>query len=255
MNLQAVSPMLRRALIRSCYYSKLLSSPSACYVCTISKVARSEEKLGNYLRSKYSSFQSKTCWKCDSAVEKYDLFCSGCNTIQKLDTGRNYFDLFGINERYSVDPKLIQKTFRDLQRQLHPDLYSNKDEEEKKLSEEHSSLVNKAYSVLNHPLRRAQYMLLLKGVDIEKAPADLSQEFLMEIMERNEEVDGLEDEDKIHHLSLMYKNVMMELSKEAEKAFDKGDLEKAKEVVAKMKYFYNLEMKVQDLKRKYGIMD
>ncbi|XP_071440081.1 iron-sulfur cluster co-chaperone protein HscB [Hetaerina americana] len=252
-----VSPIFRVGVARMFLMTNLITPQSRHYICIPPKVSLRKRKPFSFGSSKYKYYsdQSKSCWKCDSSVELHELFCRGCNSIQKLDPNRNYFDLFGVGQTYNVDLKVLHNSFRNLQRLLHPDLFSNKDEEEKKLSEEHSSLVNKAYSTLTHPVRRGLYMLRLKGIDIEEAPINMSQDFLVDIMERNEEVNDLKDVQKIRQLSHVYKNIMLELMEEVKRAFNEEDLEKVKETVAKMKYFSNLEMKLKDLKQELAIVD
>lgn len=51
-----------------------------------------------------------------------------------------------------------------------------------------SSLVNKAYKTLNTSIKRAEYILELKGITIPEDNNAIDKEFLLEIMERNEEV-------------------------------------------------------------------
>lgn len=76
-----------------------------------------------------------------------------------------------------------------MQKLLHPDKFSNKSEKEKQFSEILSSLVNKAYSTLLHPLKRGLYMLELNGITISEGTDNVNAEFLMEIMEKNEEIE------------------------------------------------------------------
>lgn len=61
-------------------------------------------------------------------------------------------------------------------------------DEEKAISENYSSLVNKAYSVLQSPLKRAIHLLAIKGEQIQEDQKLENPQFLMEIMELNEEV-------------------------------------------------------------------
>lgn len=61
-------------------------------------------------------------------------------------------------------------------------------EEEKLISENYSSLVNKAYQVLQSPLKRAIHLLAIRGEKIQEDQKLENPEFLMEIMELNEEV-------------------------------------------------------------------
>lgn len=63
-----------------------------------------------------------------------------------------------------------------------------RNETEQNLSAAVSSLVNKAYKTLSTPIKRAEYILELKGITIPEDNNAVDKEFLMEIMERNEEV-------------------------------------------------------------------
>lgn len=61
-------------------------------------------------------------------------------------------------------------------------------QKEQELSLEWSSRVNKAYSTMNHPIERAEYLLQDVGVSLSEESDSEDAEFLMEMMERNEEV-------------------------------------------------------------------
>ncbi|KAG8236219.1 hypothetical protein J437_LFUL016787 [Ladona fulva] len=158
---------------------------------------------------------SESCWKCGSVINKKDLFCKDCNVLQNVDKNSNYFDILNVDQRYEVEPKELSTNFRNLQRLLHPDRFANKEEEERRISESYSSLVNKAYTTLLHPLSRGMYMLELKGVKIGEDSEKMSPDFLMDIMERNEEVDGLHDKDKIIRLTKVYQDILLKLARRA----------------------------------------
>lgn len=67
-------------------------------------------------------------------------------------------------------------------------LFTCRTEKEQQLSAEWSSLVNKAYKVLMSPIQRAEYLLRIHDVDISETNTISNKAFLMEMMERNEEV-------------------------------------------------------------------
>ena len=70
---------------------------------------------------------------------------------------------------------------------------------------EYSALVNKAYSTLTNPLKRGMYLLQLNGLSIEEDAKEMDKEFLMEIMERNEEIEHEKDADVLRQLNLKNK--------------------------------------------------
>lgn len=63
-----------------------------------------------------------------------------------------------------------------------------RNEEEQALSADWSSLINKAYKTLQSPINRGEYLLELNDVVIPEGNTAMNKEFLLEMMERNEEV-------------------------------------------------------------------
>lgn len=61
-------------------------------------------------------------------------------------------------------------------------------EKEKHLSAEWSSLVNKAYKILSSPIQRAEYLLKMHNIHIAEGNTAGNTDFLMDMMDRNEEV-------------------------------------------------------------------
>lgn len=70
-------------------------------------------------------------------------------------------------------------------------MFSGKSDEEQTLSAEWSSLINKAYKTLQTPLERGEYLLGLDGVILPEDNTITDPEFLLEIMEKNEEVSAV----------------------------------------------------------------
>lgn len=54
-------------------------------------------------------------------------------------------------------------------------------------------MVNKAYATLMNPLERGLYILSLHNISIEEGSTQVDKEFLMEIMDRNEEIENETD--------------------------------------------------------------
>ncbi|KOC66948.1 Iron-sulfur cluster co-chaperone protein HscB, mitochondrial [Habropoda laboriosa] len=153
-----------------------------------------------------------------------------------------------ISKSYDVTFLDVQKKYKELQKQLHPDKFSNKSEKEKQLSETLSSLVNEAYSTLIHPLKRGLYMLKLNGITISEGTDNVDPEFLMELMEKNEEIDDAEDnEEKI--------NKLVQDNQEIANAFRQNDIKKAEALLIRMKYYDTINNRLKKLKHDLGIIE
>ncbi|EFN89606.1 iron-sulfur cluster co-chaperone protein HscB, mitochondrial [Harpegnathos saltator] len=220
---------------------------------TSKTIAQSTISLIGGLR--FCSDSPPKCWNCDY-MYKSELFCSKCKVLQELPQNLSYFDIMGIKKDYNVVNEDIHKKYRELQKMLHPDKFGNKSEKEKQISENLSSLVNKAYSTLAHPLKRGLYMLQLKGVSIPEETTSLNPEFLMEIMERNEEIESaIEDKNKILELAKKSKEELDTLSRQVAEAFHKEDIEAATEMLTRMKYYDSINNRLKKLKHDLGIIE
>jgi molecular chaperone HscB len=101
-----------------------------------------------------------------------------------------YFDLFSLPVLFQTDMSALKKRFYQLSREFHPDYHTHVSEVEQAAVTEKYALINQAFKVLSDEYSRRQYILEMKGVltgSDEKLPAD----FLMEMMELNEEIDSM----------------------------------------------------------------
>ncbi len=104
-----------------------------------------------------------------------------------IDFSRNHFELFGVPERFAVDAEALERRYRALQSEVHPDRYATAGETERRLALQSSARVNEAYRALKDPLARAEYLLSLHGVAAFGANgAALPPEFLERQLERRE---------------------------------------------------------------------
>lgn len=203
----------------------------------------------------YSRNNSTVCWKCGDANNIGNIFCKSCSAIQKPNDTKNFFRVFDFPVEYNVDNKVLTKKYRNLQSQLHPDKFSSKSNEEKDISQEFSSLLNKAYSTLSTPLNRALHILLLNGYVIDETDKIEDSAFLLEMMGLNEEIDDAEDEKMLR--LLLDKNIctINNIVDKISICFEHSDFKKAKENVMKMKYYNSINKRINGIMREKGIVD
>ncbi|MEO5912122.1 MAG: Fe-S protein assembly co-chaperone HscB [Pelobium sp.] len=106
----------------------------------------------------------------------------------------DYFQFYDIPLTFYPDQNLVKKKFYALSKEYHPDFFANETAEKQNEILELSTLNNKAFQILSHPDKLLAYVLTLKGVLIEGEKYTLPQDFLMEMMEVNEDLMELEFE-------------------------------------------------------------
>jgi len=108
------------------------------------------------------------------------LFCFSCNSIQRLNTPPNFFEILNLPYTYDLDLKLLEEQYQQLVIELHPDFYANSSKLDKKQSRESSAWLNQAYSILKAPISRAEYLLELlthgKKFDQQRLPDGFLEE-------------------------------------------------------------------------------
>jgi molecular chaperone HscB len=106
----------------------------------------------------------------------------------------DYFAVFGLPRKLSVEMSLLEQKFLQLSWKLHPDNFVNASPEDRELSLQRSSELNDAYRVLRDPVGRVEYLLEIEG---ERKEGEKKQqappELLEEVFELNESLDELRE--------------------------------------------------------------
>lgn len=74
-----------------------------------------------------TSTSKRKCWKCGAETDALtELFFCHCGVVQSPAVEVTFFTLFKIDESFDVDLKKLSEMYKDLQKHLHPDMYSQK---------------------------------------------------------------------------------------------------------------------------------
>jgi len=144
---------------------------------------------------------------------------------------------------FSIDAKALRNEFLQLQSKTHPDKFP---QQQKRQAEGASALLNEAYRTLLDPLLRAQYLLSLRGIDVEDEAAKMGGageqdvEFLQEVMEVNEAVEECETEDDVWALGSVNERRVEGSVGVLERAFEEEDVEGARRECVRLRYWVNL---------------
>ncbi|HSE76336.1 MAG TPA: Fe-S protein assembly co-chaperone HscB, partial [Dongiaceae bacterium] len=176
-------------------------------------------------------------WSCKGPVASQVLFCHTCGAIQppgQLDRFRR----LGLDPDFDLDLDLVEKRYLGFQRAIHPDRFASKPARERAFAEAQAVALNEAYETLKDPLRRAAYLLGLKGVDaaVSKDETVRDPELLMEAMEAREALTEANSIAKLEKLQAKAGADAIATLSDLSKAFAGDDLREANRLTTRLKY-------------------
>ena len=111
------------------------------------------------------------------------------------------FTLFGLDERFALDPAGLDRRWRELQAEVHPDRFAAQGAAAQRVAMQWSVRVNEAYRRLKDPLRRAAYLCERRGVPVEaQRNTAMPREFLMQQMAWREALEDASDAQAVQQL-------------------------------------------------------
>jgi molecular chaperone HscB len=190
-----------------------------------------------------------TCWSCRAPAGSVDV-CAACGALQPSPPGRDLFQVLGLPRAFALDGAALERRFRELSRQFHPDRFAQASAPERRISLDRSTAINDAYRTLRDPVRRAAYLLKLHGISVDDegrgtgTKVTLPPAFLEEVMELRE---GFLDADGPEQKTAMVSKVRAQkaavMASVERRLTDLGaaptpdELKAAGEELAKLRYF------------------
>lgn len=112
------------------------------------------------------------------------------------------FELFGLPQRFAQERSEIDRRWKDLQREAHPDKFAAQGASAQRAALQWSVRINEAYQRLKDPLKRASYLCELRGAPIDaESNTAMPPAFLMEQMEWREALDEAAGEPELEALA------------------------------------------------------
>jgi molecular chaperone HscB len=146
------------------------------------------------------------------------------------------FEILALEKQFSLDVKVLEKSYFDAQKRTHPDRFIGASPEVRNQVLQQSSEVNQAYVILKSPLSRGAYLLKNAGIE----PLSHDPLFLGQVMDWNERMDRGE-------------NLKEELTREEEQllknlkdGFDVHDYETARRALYRLTYIQKILKKCGD---------
>jgi molecular chaperone HscB len=100
----------------------------------------------------------------------------------------NYFELFELPVTLKVNTAALSRKFFELSKKYHPDYFINEEGQAQAEALEKSAQLNKAWKTFQNPDETIKYVLQLKGLLEEEEKYELPPDFLMEVLEINEQL-------------------------------------------------------------------
>lgn len=152
----------------------------------------------------------------------------------------NYFELFEIPVKLKLDKNSLQGKFFELSRKYHPDHNAGHDTEGQAEVLEKSALLNKAFKTFQNPDETIKYVLQLKGLLEEEEKYELPPDFLMEVLDINEqlmETDEATDRSNLSSIISQLSTEIYEPVKEIVEHYKDGTTSE-KELLQVKEYYY-----------------
>lgn len=104
---------------------------------------------------------------------------------------QNYFLLLGLPIGFQLDLDQLDQARQRVQAVVHPDRFAAAGPAQRRLALQWSTRIHEAYETLRQPLRRASYLLALRGLSIEaESNTRMPSAFLQEQMDWRESLEA-----------------------------------------------------------------
>jgi molecular chaperone HscB len=161
----------------------------------------------------------------------------------------NHFELFGLQPRFSLETESLDRSYREIQEQVHPDRHASGGDAERRASMQWTMRVNEAYRTLKSPMERAKYLLQLNGVDVAfETNTSMPADFLMRQMELRESLEDAAARKDAAALDTLRAGLRSDgraiVAELAERIDRERDYEGASGLVRKLKFLHRLEEEI-----------
>ena len=155
---------------------------------------------------------------------------------------KNYFELFNLAPKFTIDLNEIEKKYHQFQNEFHPDKADFN-------SIEQSILINEAYKILSDDFLRASHLLQLKNIDIENDENHIKPDIstLQEILDLQEKIFEINNLNEILVLKNNLNSQIKKLIDDFQNAFEANKFNEATQFLIKAKY---LKKSLIDLKNR-----
>jgi molecular chaperone HscB len=173
------------------------------------------------------------------------------------DFTQNHFELFALPVSYDLDTQALDRAYRDLLREVHPDRFAGTSDAEKRLAAQWATRANEGYQTLKSPLKRGRYFLRINGIDTEEeSNTAMPVDFLLQQMEWREAVvdaKSARDEARLDALAVQRLNEERTMFEQLRQQLSAGaTLCDARLTVRKLRFLEKLGEEIDDALEAFG---
>ena len=151
-----------------------------------------------------------------------------------------YFQALGLEPTLTLSLDALKKRFYERSRQWHPDKFSRADPSEQQRALDMTALINDAFRTLRDPVKRAEYFLKEKGIELSK---DAPPELLEEVFELNMAIEE-SDRPQLESARERLAGMLAEIDTKLEALFISEKLDEIGSVLNRRRYISNLVREV-----------
>ncbi len=164
---------------------------------------------------------------------------------------QNHFELFQLPQQFAIDSLMLDKAYREVQNQVHPDKFVSGSDAEKRVAMQWATRANEAYQTLRTPMRRAAYLCELNGIDLQiESNTAMPMAFLMQQMEWREALDAARsgrDVGALEQLNGELKDALHDELQAIAMQFDQRDFQAAAQGVRRLMFLDKLKQEIAQL--------
>jgi len=152
---------------------------------------------------------------------------------------KNFFELFGIPVSIDINNTELDRKYKILQQQFHPDNFSNSTNHEKRIALQISSFINDAYRTLSDLPERINYILKINDFKKDESVTLKDENFLHEQIEYSEFLIDIENKTskEISKKHIKNSDKMTNLLVILDKAFIENNFEEMWKCLSKLRFY------------------
>jgi molecular chaperone HscB len=161
----------------------------------------------------------------------------------------NFFKLLQLPETFVIDLEKLDQNYQTLQKEIHPDRFASSGNEAKLESVKKTAQANDAYHTLKSPIRRAEYLLHLQGINMhDEKYTTVPQAFLIQQMEWREELEThKQNKLALERLAQDIQQSKHEMINQLPRYFEnKNNLDEAVKITRELNFIEKIEQHIDD---------